>query len=286
MATTKNKITLSTDSMADLGDIFKKLDITPCPSTIAIGDKEYTDLVDITPDIVYNAVEKQKIMPKTGACPEAFYDEVFAAAKGQPHIHIGISDHLSASYENAVRAAKKYPNVHVINSKALSTGIGLLVVQAYDLINEGKSAAEIVKILTARVKKTQTSFVLDTLKYMHKGGRCSGFALLGANLLKIHPSLYMTPEGQLVKGKIFKGSNYQKVVDQYVQYILESYPKANKELPCFVTHTADMDPVIEKRVVDAVKAAGFKRVYNTTAGCVITCHCGRNCIGVLFTDGE
>lgn len=272
--------------MADLSPaLYKEFDIIVCPATVVIGDKEYTDGVDITPDVIYNAVEKQKIMPKTGACPEFFYDELFKKSAGVPHIHIGISDQLSASCSNATRIAKKYPNVFVINSKSLSTGIGMLALHARDLANEGKKAEEIVKILNERVKRIQTSFVLDTLKFMHKGGRCSGFQLMGANLLKIHPSLYMETDGRLVKGKSFKGNNYNKVVEQYVQHIIETFPNANKELPCFVTHT-EIDPAISKKVMDTVKAAGFKRVYNTMAGCVITCHCGRATIGVLFTNGE
>jgi DegV family protein with EDD domain len=281
--TTQN-LTLSCDSTADLSpELYARYKIELVPLGIVIGDKLYNEGIDITPDDIYNAVEKLNIMPKSNAAMEVDYDAMFTknTAPNSHHIHFSLSGKLSASHSNAVRAAAKFKNVTVIDSKNLSAGTGILAMKAREMHESGMSVPEVIAEVTDLVGRLNCSFVIDTLKYLHRGGRVSGFKLLGANILKIHPQLVMDREGYLVQGKRFKG-NYASVVREYVKYMLDANPNADKDM-CFVTHTT-IDPAIAKAAIADMQAAGFKRIFNTIAGSVITTHCGRGTIGILFCE--
>jgi len=280
----KQIITISTDSTADLTkELYERYKIQIVPLGVVVGDKAYKDNgVDITPNDVYNAVEKKGIMPKSQAAAELDYTEMFEKNTGSDyHIHFSLSDKLSASNGCAVRAAKDFKNVHVINTKVLSSGTGLLAIKAREMEEAGKSGDEIIKRARELTDKQNTSFILDNLKYLYKGGRVSGLKLLGANLLRINPEMRCDSTGALVQGKKFMG-NFARNVSQYIQHAVENAPNADKDLT-MLTYT-DIDPAIVKQCEAQLKELGFKRVFKTVAGSVITCHCGRNCIGILFTD--
>lgn len=277
-------ITISTDSTADLSqELYERYKIQVVPLSVVIGDKAYKDNgVDILPKDVYNAVEKQNIMPKSQGASEIDFAEFFEKNKtSNYHIHFSISEKLSASYGCAVRAAKAFKNVHVIDTKVLSSGIGLLAIKAREMEEAGATGDEILNKIRELVNKQSTSFILENLRYLHKGGRVSGLKLLGANLLKIHPQLVCDEKGYLVQGKKFKG-NFAKNTIEYIRHVVENAPNADKDLT-MLTYT-DIDPAIVKQCEEELKTLGFKRIFKTTAGSVITCHCGRNTIGILFTD--
>ena len=278
-----SRLTISTDSTADLTpELYERYKIQVLPLGVVIGDKLYSDGVDIKPKDVYEAVEKKNIMPKSSAAPEADFAELFAKNSGSGcHIHFSISTKLSACYNNSVRAATDFPNVHVIDTKVLSSGSGLLAIIAREMDEAGVDTKEIVEKMKDYANKQHTSFVIDSLKYLYKGGRVSGLKLLGANILSIHPQLVVDSEGNLVQGKKFKGS-FPKVVKEYTKNVIDGCRDANKDL-VMVTRTT-IDPAIEKQIEEDLKAAGFKRVLHTVAGSVITCHCGRNTIGILYVD--
>ena len=279
----KTRITISTDSTADLTpELYERYKIQVLPLGVVIKDKLYTDGVDVKPKDVYEAVEKQNIMPKSSAAPDADFAELFAKnADSECHIHFSISTKLSACYNNAIRAASDFPNVHIIDSKVLSSGTGLLAIIAREMDEAGAQPKEIVEKMKEYADKQHTSFVIDSLKYLYKGGRVSGLKLLGANILSIHPQLVMDSDGNLIQGKKFKG-NFPKVVKEYTKSIIDGAKDANKDL-VMITRTT-IDPAIEKQMEEDLKAAGFKRIFHTVAGSVITCHCGRNTIGILYVD--
>jgi len=279
----KQVITISTDSTADLmSEHYEKYKIQVVALGVVIGDKSFKDGIDVTPNDVYNAVEKKGIMPKSQAASEMDYAEMFEKNKDSDfHIHFSISDKLSASHGCAVRSAKDFKNVHVIDTLVLSSGTGILAIKAREMDEAGKSGEDIIKKSRELAKKQNTSFILENLKYLHKGGRVSGLKLLGANLLKIHPQLRCDTTGALVQGRKFKG-NFAKNVSEYIKYVVDNAPNADKDLT-MLTFT-DIDPAIVKQAEAQLKELGFKRVFKTVAGSVITCHCGRNTIGILFTD--
>jgi len=275
-----SKLFISTDSTADISWCFAKYDIIVVPSAIIVGDKIYKDGVDITPEDIFNSVDKLNIMPTTSAGHEDDYRAAFEKSGGKPHLHIALSPMFSSSYDNAVRAAEDFPNVKVINSGNMSSGLGILSVVAREMADGGKTLDEIVPAIEIFINRVRSSFVLDRLTYLHKGGRCSGLKLFGANLLKLHPIIYVDPYGKmLTSNKLLRGS-FPSVVKKYTQYILDMYPDINKDM-IFITHTA-IDREIEMQVEADLKAAGFKRIFNTVLGSCLSSHCGRNTIGLTL----
>ena len=176
--------------------------------------------------------------------------------------------------------AKEMENVYVVDSKSLSTGIALLAIKGKDLIDEGKDAKEIFETLQALTPKVEASFVLERLNYLHKGGRCSALALLGANILKIKPQIILS-DGRMIVGKKYMG-NMTKVVDKYIDDLLDNNPNPILE-HVFITHSSPM-PEAEKILTEKLENRGFKYIHNTLAGGTISSHCGPNCIGVLFLN--
>jgi DegV family protein with EDD domain len=278
------KLSITTDSTADLGEeLNKEFDIKPIALGVVIGENIYSDGVDITPDMIYDAVEKQKIMPKTNAVSEEEYKKHFESGVKEcgAHIHFSISGKLSVSNASAVRAAEGMKNVFVIDSLSLSTGTGVVAIMARQMANEGMPIEEIVEKCNYFASRSHVSFVLTSLKYLHKGGRVSGLKMLGANLLNLHPQLLMDGDGYLVQGKIFRG-NFDNVVKQYTKHVLDTHPKMKKGM-AFVTHTA-IDPSLVKYVIDELRAIGVERICETVAGSTISSHCGPNTIGIAFCE--
>lgn len=277
------KIKISSDSTCDLGnELIERYNIGITPLSVILGDKVYTDGVDITPQQIFDFVKATGNLPKTAACTEEAYAEYFAEfLKGNDAvIHFNISSKASVTNRNAAEAAKRFKGkVKVVDSLALSTGQGLLVLKACDLAAEGKSPDEIVAATEALRPKVNTSFVPDSLEYLHKGGRCSLAALMGAKVLKLHPMIEMS-EGQLYASKKYMGG-LTRCLKNYVNDLVAKYPHYDSTR-CFITHSC-----CEKEVVDMVRGLvensfSFDEIHETVAGGVITGHCGKNTLGVLF----
>lgn len=275
-------IVITSDSTTDLSlELRERYNVSTIPLGITLGDKTYFDGIDITPDDIYEHHKKTGVLPKTcaanvGDCLDFFKPFVDA---GKTVIHFTLSSGMSSTYSNACLAAEELENVYVIDTKNLSTGGGLLVVAAAEMVNSGMEAAEIVDKVTKLVPCVDASFVIDSLEYLHKGGRCSAVAMLGANLLKLKPCIEVK-DGKMDVGKKYRG----KFGDVLKQYVAERIGDASDiDLDrIFVTH-AGCDPEIVNAIVEQVKAAApFKEVFLTRAGCTISSHCGANTLGVLF----
>lgn len=275
------KVILSTDSTCDLSkEIIEKYDIKSIPLIIML-DKEYRDGMDVSPTLIYDYVEEHGVLPKTAAVSSETFKEHFLnlTRNGDKVLHISISNRLSACYQNAKIAAQAMENVHIVDGYALSTGTSLLILKAHDLLNLGKSLEETVKELEVLKLRTQTSFVIDRLDYLYKGGRCSGLALLGSNLLKIHPMTLMQG-GYLKSFKKFHGS-MRVVYNSYIDYLAENFNDYDNTR-AFITHT-ETDPAMLDMIKEKVKEKfNFKEVFDTLAGSTITCHCGKGTVGLLY----
>ena len=275
-------IRITSDSTCDLNDLVNTRNIGILPLQVNLAEKAYRDGVDITPQDIFDFVAKTKILPKTSAPSIGEYEEFFEEQlKGYDElIHFNISAQASGSYNFAVEAAKAFGGkVRVIDSKALSSGQGLLVLKAADMRDEGKSGEEIEKAICELRERTNTSFVPDTLDYLHKGGRCSGMKMLAANILKIHPKIVMV-DGKLQQGGTCKG-NMDRCISKYIEELAVTYPSYDKTR-CFVTHSS-----ADREIVDAAKAKvkelfQFDEIIETVAGSIITSHCGKGTLGVLF----
>ena len=278
------KVAISVESTVDLSkELIKQYGIEMIPFTVLLGETPYLD-GDITEDDIFNFVAKEKILPRTSAVNDFQYREYFESvlAKGYDAIvHISLSSEISSSCTNATHiASTKFDNVYVVDSRSLSTGIALLAIYACKLRDKGLDAKTIAEKVTARTPYVQASFVIQTLEYLHKGGRCSGLLRFGATILRIKPQIIVS-DGKMAPAKKYIGRKSQ-VITQYCKDTLEQF--ANPDLSvAFVTHT-QATPEMVAVAIDALKERGFKTIYETTAGATITSHCGPQTLGILFIN--
>ena len=186
------KVIISCDSSCDIGkELCERYNVILNPFRIALGDKSLIDGVTVTPDEIYEFHDKTGILPKTSATNVAEHEEFFKenTKEGNELIFFTISASMSVNYQAAKLAAEEFDNVYVIDSANLSTGVGLLVIAAAEMAEQGRPAKEIAEKIENLKKKVNASFVIDSLEYLHKGGRCSSVAALGANLLKLKPCI-------------------------------------------------------------------------------------------------
>ncbi len=275
-------IRITSDSTCDLGELVVKKNIGILPLQVNLDTNSYHDGVDITPQDIFNFVAETNQLPKTSAPSIADYEDFFTEqlGYGDEVLHFNISAKSSGSHNMAKQAAESFNGrVRVIDSMALSSGQGLLVLKAADLRDEGKSIDEIEEEICAIRGKVNTSFVPDRLDYLHKGGRVSGFVNLAASVLKIHPLIIMQ-NGQLVPGKKYKGK-MTMCIKQYIADLKEMYPNYD-DTRCFVAHSS-ADEELVQLAKDLVKENfNFQVIEEAVAGSIITSHCGRNTLGVLF----
>lgn len=278
----EKKVLITRDSTSDLPpELVEKLNIKTIPLIVTLGDKTYQDGVDINPDDIYKYHEEHGVLPKTSAANvddminffEPFINE------GYEIVHFSISSAMSSTYQNSCIAADEFEGIYVVDSANLSTGEGLLVLKACEWAAEGFSAKEIYDKVCELIPRVDASFVIDSLEYLHKGGRCSALAALGANLLKLKPCIEVT-NGTMGVSKKYRGK-YSETLKQYVADRLTDYSDIDLSR-VFVTH-AGCDEEIVNQVVEQVKAtAPFEELIVSRAGCTVSAHCGKDTLGVLY----
>ena len=275
-------IRITSDSTCDLNALTEERNVGILPLKVCLDADTYLDGVDITPEDIFAFVAKTKSLPKTSAPSQTDYEEFFEKElEGYDAlIHFNISQKSSVSHNVAKAAAEKFGGkVRVVDSMALSSGQGLLVMKACDMRDEGKSVDEIERAVNTLKLRTNTSFVPDSLDYLHKGGRVSGMVNLAAGLFKIHPLIKME-NGQLVPGKKYKGK-MNVLIKQYIDDLKETYPKYDKTR-CFVTHSSADRELVDTAIAKVKEVFEFDEVIETVAGSIITSHCGKGTLGVLF----
>ena len=276
-------VCITYDSTCDLTpQLLERFKIRTVPLTIQSGERVFADDGQYTSTELYADYRRNGTLPKTTAVsPEAF-KSFFLPILAEGYDIIDISSELSCTCQNAVLAAQELTEqgrVYVVDSRQLSTGGGLLALQGAKLRDRGMDAADIAEELRGMASCSDTSFVLDTLEYMWKGGRCSGVAALGANVLKLKPCLEMR-EGKLVVCKKYRGS-MEKVYRQYITERLAG--KTVVEDHAFITHSGEVSENTLRELTELVRElAPFKEVFVTQAGCTVSSHCGPGTLGVLF----
>ncbi len=278
-----SEIIISSDSTCDLSkDLLDKYQIAIMPLSVMLGTESFKDGVDIVPQNIFDYFDKTGNLPKTAAPSVSEYQEFFKqfVEQGKTVVHINISSKASGSYGFAAAAAKEFEGkVYVVDSHALSTGQGLLVMKACDLREQGKNGEEICNTLLSLRGKVNTSFIPDTLLYLYKGGRCSTLSYYGSKVLSIHPMIDMK-DGQLYPKKKYIGK-MSRCLKNYINDLVEEYPLYDKTR-CFITHSS-ADQELVNQAKSAVKELfHFDEIIETVAGSIITSHCGKNTIGVLF----
>ena len=248
---------------------------------IALGNEFRKDGLDVSAEELFQFVERAGTLPKTSAVSVGEYLAVFRKYRdeGRQVIHISLSSELSASYQNACIAAKETGNIFVVDSRSLSTGSGHLVLCAQEMADKGMPANDIVQTLNEKKALLDVSFVLQTLEYLRKGGRCSGLTAYSANLLKIRPEI------EVVNGSMKVGKKYRGTMEHSIQAYIRGRLEGKRNIDCeriFVTHSGVPDKIIEDAVALVKDLQPFREVIVTRAGCTISSHCGPACLGVLF----
>ena len=278
------KTVLCADSSCDLGDeLRERYHVQYFPFHVILDGQTYSDGVDLVPDEIYRVYREKNILPKTAAINTAEYMEFFKQFTDQGYevVHLTLGSGLSATYNNCRLAAAEMPGVYAVDSRSLSTGSGLAVLEAADRIAAGMPAEQVAREVQELTARCHASFVIDTLEFLYKGGRCSALAMLGANLLQLKPCIEVNPaDGSMNVGKKYRGS-LDKALSQYVRDKLEGCADLKTDR-VFITHSGISQERIDM-VRDLVKQyADFKEIYVTRAGCTISSHCGPNTLGVLF----
>ena len=273
---------ISSDSTCDLNaEQIAKENIKIYALTIFLGGKQYRDNVDITIDQVLKFVDDGGDLPKTSAVSVDEYVDFFKelTADGSQVIHFNISSKDSSCYDHAVAASKMVEGVFVVDSMQLSSGQGLLIMKACDMRAKGMTAKEVFDEIERMKLNARTSFVVDRLDYLHKGGRCSLIALIGAKILKLHPHISMI-NGALTVKKKYSG-NMLRCIRQYVSDLAEEF-KSYDKTRVFITH-CNADPELVEAAKEKVKELfDFNEIIETHAGTTVGSHCGKNTLGVLF----
>lgn len=275
-------IIISADSVCDLSEqLIKQHDIHIMPLLVGLGETYYEDGVNIVPTDIYQYVAENKVLPKTAARGPQDYIDFFAKLTegGNEVIHFSISSQMSSSYQNARLAVAETENVHVVDSRNLSTGIALLILDACKMREEGKTSDAILAEIERRIPLVRASFVVDTLDYLKMGGRCSSVAALGANMLKLHPRIDVI-DGNMLAGTKYRGP-MTKVIPNYAKDVLSGTQNIECE-NVFITHANCDEATVAAVRAEVEKLAIFKNIYETRAGSTINSHCGQGTLGVLF----
>lgn len=278
-------IRIISDSTSDLSkELIEKYNISILPLHIHLGEEEYEDGVNITPAEIFRWSDENKTTPKTSAVSLGEALDMFQSYPEDELICFSISDSMSTT-GNVMRMAaaelEREDTIHVIDSANLSSGIAMLVIEAANMIQEGKSAAEIVQTIEEMKQKVRTSFVVDTLTYLHRGGRCGSIAALAGSVLSLHPRIAVE-SGKMDAGKKYRGK-MPVVIMSYVKDMEQELKNAKADRVILV-QAGCSEEIINKVYTYLKDLQVFDEVLVMEAGSVISSHCGPGTLGVIFME--
>ena len=280
----RKPVMITADSTCDLSPkLLERFNIKTIPLTIQLGDESFFDGEGFTPEVMYERYRKDGTLPKTAAAGYQQFIDFFSqfTNAGYQVVHLEISSELSCSFSNACLAAQDLGDVFPVDTQMLSSGVALLAIEGAECRDKGMGAQEIAEHLRSLTGKVDTSFVLDTLEYMWKGGRCSAVTSLGANLLKLKPALEMK-DGKLGVYKKYRGA-IETVYKQYVKERLAG--KQVRPGHVFITNSGEIAPEIIQQLDELVRELiPVQEIHHSIAGCTISSHCGPKTLGILFIN--
>ena len=279
------KVEIVAEASGDIpNEIIEKYNVHQVYGKVTIAGTEYIDKINISPMQMFELTRATKALPKTSAINIDTYLDAFIPLidEGKEIVVITLSNQISMGYHNALVAAKEREGIYVVDSLSLSSGLALLVIEAGEMADKGCSGKEIYEALLKLREKVRVTFVLNTLEYMAAGGRCSAVTAFGANILGIKPCIEMDRDGKLEVVKKYRG-NMMKVLPAYVRDQLSSKKEVRKD-KIFITYSSAAPEIIETVRNAIVRIAEFDNIYETTASCIISTHCGPGTIGILFME--
>ncbi|MBQ9611353.1 MAG: DegV family protein [Lachnospiraceae bacterium] len=282
-------IAIVSDSTCDLSkELIERYDIHILPLHVILGEEERLDGVNISPDEIYEWSDADKQTPKTSAPSIEDAIDLFQELLKEHDeiISFCISESMSAS-GNVMRLAAEEleaeDKIHVINSQNLSTGIGLLVIAAAEMVKENKLSAEILEKIQELIPRVRSSFVVDSLEYLRRGGRLSGAKALIGSVLRLHPKIAVK-DGAMAASGNYRG-NIEKAFANYVRD-MEQDLKAAERSRVFITYSSKNEPAVSEIKSYLENLGVFQEILITRAGSVISSHCGPGALGVLFIAGK
>ena len=279
-----NKVIITCDSTCDMTKAqLAEYGIKTTPLYVRIQDEEYRDGIDITSDVLFEKIKECGQLPKTAAVSFQDYIDFWKPFKDEGYeiVHLTISSEMSVCFQNCRAAAEEMGGVYAVDSRSLSTGISLLAITGANLAKEGKSAREISEILTEKREKLNVSFVLDTVDYLAKGGRCSAVTAFAAGLLRLRICIEVK-DGKMDVCKKYRGK-MSVVLTDYVRDRLNE--NTNADLDYIYITDSGIDQEIREKVKAAVlEMRPFANVLFSTAGCTVSSHCGPGTLGILFFE--
>ncbi|MBQ6399196.1 MAG: DegV family protein [Clostridia bacterium] len=279
------KIKISADSTCDLSpELIRKYGIGITPLSVIIDGQVYHDGIDVTPRDIFRASDAGKSV-RTAAVNTYEYREFFREQlkTNDQLVHICISSEFSTCYADACEAARELEHVYIVDSRNLSTGSGLLVLEGAEMAAKGMEGAEIAETLRRRTGLVDASFVVRTVEYLRRGGRCSGLEAMGAKLLHIRPSIKVT-DGRMHPGEKYRG-RYEHYLKHYIRDTLAQDADIDFRR-VFITHSPSEEGLVSF-AIETVKSYGlFREVLETMAGCTVCTHCGPDTLGLLFMRRE
>lgn len=279
------QVKIISDSTCDLSkELIEKYDIGIVPLFVSIGSDTYFDGVDLNTTKMYEEVEAKKILPKTAAASPGNFIEMFETylKQGLQIVYVGIGSKFSATFQSATLAKQSLESddIFLVDSMNLSSGSGLLVLKATSFREKGMSAKKIAEKLTTLVPKVRSQFVIDTLEYLYKGGRLNALSNFMGTMLKIKPIIKVV-EGSMAVGKKARG-NVRHGIDLMISDLERMKDNLDMEF-CMITHSfADLVVPYTKEQIES--RFQFLNLFETNAGCVISSHCGKGTIGILYLE--
>ena len=275
------KIRMTADSTCDLSpELLRKYDIALAPLSVIIDGEVFHDGVDVTPRDVFRAADAGKSV-RTAAVNAYEYKEFFGKQlrNCDQLVHICISSEFSTCYADACEAAAETGNVFVVDSRNLSTGSGLLALEGVEMAEKGMDGEAVAEELRGKTGLVDTSFVVRTIDYLRRGGRCSGLEALGAKMLHIRPSIVVRD------GKMHPGDKYRGRYEHYLKHYIQDALADDRMIDfrrVFITHSPSEEGLV-RFAIDTVKSYGlFQEVLETMAGCTVCTHCGPDTLGIIF----
>ncbi|MBQ6514166.1 MAG: DegV family protein [Clostridia bacterium] len=280
------KIRMTADSTCDLTpELIRKYEIGVVPLSVVIDGEVFHDGVDVTPRDIFRAADAGKSV-RTAAVNTFEYKEFFKKQlkKCDQLVHVCLGSGFSSCYSDAMEASREVGNVFVVDSRNLSTGSGLLVLEGLSMIREGvEDGKAIAEALQAKTGLVNASFVLRTVDYLRRGGRCTGLEALGAKMLHIRPSI-VVQDGKMRPGEKYRG-RFEHYLKHYIEDLLENDSNIDFQR-VFVVHSPSEDG-LARFAIDTVKSYGlFREVLEAMAGCTICTHCGPDTLGLMFMNKE
>lgn len=280
------KIRMTADSTCDLTpELIRKYKIGIAPLSVIIEGEVFHDGVDVTPRDIFRAAEAGKSV-RTAAVNTYEYREFFSEQLKDCDqlVHVCLGSGFSSCYSDAVEASREVSNVFVVDSRNLSTGSGLLVLEGIRMILDGEEDGKVIaETLQAKTELVNCSFIVRTVDYLRRGGRCTGLEALGAKMLHIRPSI-VVQDGKMHPGEKYRG-RYEHYLKHYIEDLLENDSNIDFQR-VFVVHSPSEEGLV-RFAIDTVKSYGlFREVTETMAGCTICTHCGPDTLGLIFMRKE